>query len=154
MDVRELTIGEVARRSGIAASSIRYYESIGVLPEPGRTSGQRRYGEEVLGTIAFVQVAQQAGFTLREIRELMTGLESDASMAAPMRTLAARKLGEVEALLERARAMRGWLATASECTCASPAECTLFPEGDEAGDAAVSLAVLHVDGNGCRRVAG
>ena len=48
-DWPELTIGEVARKAGVATSSIRYYESIGLLPAPARLHGQRRYGTDVLG---------------------------------------------------------------------------------------------------------
>src|SRR4051794_23109376 len=100
-DPLELTIGQVARRAGVATSSIRYYESIGVLPEPARLHGQRRYGENVLAQLAFVAVAQGAGFTLEEIKQLMRGAEGDEGMAAHMRELSTRKLDEVEALLAR-----------------------------------------------------
>jgi DNA-binding transcriptional MerR regulator len=71
----ELTIGEVARRAGVAPSSIRYYERIGLLPEPDRLGGQRRYDADVLGKLGFIGVAQSAGFKLREIRELIDGID-------------------------------------------------------------------------------
>jgi MerR family redox-sensitive transcriptional activator SoxR len=74
-DWPELTIGEVARQAGVATSSIRYYESIGLLPEPERLHGQRRYDTEVLGKLAFIGVAQSAGFKLDEIRELVDGID-------------------------------------------------------------------------------
>ena len=61
----DLTIGEAARRAGIATSSIRYYERIGLLPPPERLHGQRRYDADVLGKLGFIGVAQSAGFTLR-----------------------------------------------------------------------------------------
>src|SRR4051812_30699653 len=67
----ELTIGEVARRAGVATSQIRYYERIGMLPPPERLSGQRRYAPDVLGRLTFIGVAQSAGFKLREIKALM-----------------------------------------------------------------------------------
>ena len=95
----ELTIGEVARRAGVATSSIRYYESIGLLPEPGRLYGQRRYDTDVLGRLAFIGVAQGAGFKLSEIKELVGGIDQGDGMAAQMRSLSSRKLAEVEALL-------------------------------------------------------
>jgi MerR family redox-sensitive transcriptional activator SoxR len=65
-----LTIGEVAARAGVNTSHIRYYEREGVLPEPARTGGQRRYDEAVLHRLAIIDVAQRAGLTLAEIREL------------------------------------------------------------------------------------
>ena len=105
-DLPELTIGEVARRAGVATSSIRYYERIGLLPTPERVHGQRRYDADVLGKLGFIGVAQSAGFKLAEIKELIGGVDSTAGMGEQMRTLSTRKLGEVEALLERTRAMQ------------------------------------------------
>ena len=125
----ELTIGEVARRAGVATSSIRYYERIGLLPEPARSGGQRRYDGEVLGMLGFIGVAQSAGFKLREIRQLMDGT---GDLGAPMRSLSSQKLAEIEALLERTKAMKSWLEVAQHCGCATPAECALFPaRGDD-----------------------
>lgn len=129
-----LLIGELAERAGIATSAIRYYESIGLLPEPYRVSGQRRYGDDTLKRLEFIAAAQQAGFTLREIAELSDGFD--------LRGLARRKLPEVRAELQRARERKRWLDAAATCDCASPEECTLF-EGEGAP------AVVHVDG--CRR---
>ena len=147
-----LTIGEVARRAGVATSSIRYYERIDLLPRPGRVGGQRRYGPEVLGRLGFIGVAQSAGFKLAEIRELMNGVDSAGGMGEPMRTLSAKKLDEVEALLERTKAMKGWLEVARECGCATPAECALF-DAPQDGDPALALHLVQVAGGDCRRPA-
>ena len=95
-DWPELTIGEVARRAGVATSVIRYYESIGLLPEPVRLHGQRRYDTDVLGRLAFIGVAQSAGFKLGEIKDLVGGIDDGDGMAAHMRSLSARKLDEVD----------------------------------------------------------
>ena len=130
-----LLIGELADKAGVATSAIRYYESIGLLPEPYRVSGQRRYGEETLKRLDFIAAAQRAGFTLREITELSDGFDVSA--------LAKRKLPEVQAELRLARERKKWLDAAAACDCASPDECTLF-DGERA------LHVVHVDG--CRRV--
>lgn len=147
----ELTIGEIAERAGVATSAIRYYESIGLLPEPPREGGQRRYDESVLGKLGFIGVAQAAGFKLSEIADLMDGLDSDG-MAASMRSLSLRKLPEVEAQLERAKAMREWLHVASDCGCGTPEECSLFPApGDK--QAAGAIELIRVEGKDCRRPA-
>src|SRR5215216_1974846 len=124
-----LLIGELAKRAGLATSAIRYYESIGLLPEPYRVSGQRRYGDDTLKRLEFIAAAQQAGFTLREITELSDGFD--------MRAIAGRKLPEAQAELKLARERKRWLETASECDCASPDECLLFD-----GDA--PLRLVHV----------
>jgi MerR family redox-sensitive transcriptional activator SoxR len=151
-DWPELTIGEVARKAGVATSSIRYYESIDLLPEPDRMSGQRRYRSDVLGKLGFIGVAQSAGFKLDEIKELMRGIDAGDGMADQMRSLSSRKLDEVEALLERTKAMKGWLEVAKECGCTSPDECTLFPApGEESADADVALTLVQVKGGDCRR---
>jgi MerR family redox-sensitive transcriptional activator SoxR len=139
----------VARRAGVATSSIRYYERIGLLPKPDRAGGQRRYDAQVLDRLGFIGVAQSAGFKLREIKELIDGADG---LGAPMRTLSSRKLGEVEALLERTKAMKEWLEVAQECGCATPAECALFPgPGDEHAGVDVALRVVRVGGRDCRR---
>ena len=149
---RELTIGEVARRAGVATSSIRYYERIGLLPEPDRLGGQRRYAPDVLGKLGFIGVAQSAGFKLREIRDLIDGVDEANDLGETMRTLSSQKLGEVEALLERTKAMKGWLEVAKECGCATPAECALFPApGEDPPAADLALRVVRVDGKDCRR---
>ena len=151
-DWPQLTIGEVARRAGLATSSIRYYESIGLLPEPDRLHGQRRYRTDVLGRLAFIGVAQSAGFKLDEIKALVVGVDGADGMAGRMRALSSRKLGEVEALLERTQAMKGWLEVAKECGCETPAECALFPAaGEDSADPDVALTIVHVNGGDCRR---
>jgi MerR family transcriptional regulator, redox-sensitive transcriptional activator SoxR len=139
----ELTIGEVAQRAGVATSQIRYYERIGLLPQPQRLSGQRRYDATVLGRLGFIGVAQTAGFKLREIKQLVAGVDGPDGMAAQIRSLSTRKLDEVEALLEQTKAMKGWLEVAQQCGCASPAECALFAEG--------TAQLPLVDGRDCRR---
>jgi MerR family transcriptional regulator, redox-sensitive transcriptional activator SoxR len=149
----EMTIGEVARRAGVATSSIRYYERIGLLGEPERLGGQRRYDGEVLGKLGFIGVAQSAGFKLAEIKALMEGVDSSAGMATQIRSLSSRKLDEVEALLERTKAMKGWLQVAAECGCASPSECALFPAPGEDPPADAALRLIRVDGSDCRRPA-
>ena len=148
--VPELTIGEVARRAGVATSSIRYYERIGLLPKPERSGGQRRYEPDVLGKLGFISVAQSAGFKLREIKELIDGADE---LGTPMRSLSRQKLGEVEALLERTKAIKGWLEVAQECGCATLDDCALFPSPgeDESAVGDLALRVVRVGGKDCRR---
>ena len=76
--VRQLAIGEVAARAGMSTSRIRYYEGRGVLPEPERTAGQRRYSEDVFRRLAIIDAAQRVGFTLEEIRNLLGSRDQPA----------------------------------------------------------------------------
>ena len=151
-ELPELTIGEVARRAGVATSSIRYYERIGLLPEPDRLGGQRRYDAAVLGKLGFIGIAQSAGFKLREIKELINGIDAADGMGEKMRSLSVLKLGEVEALLDRTKAMKGWLEVAQKCGCATPAECALFPTpGDAPPGTEPGVRLIRVEGRDCRR---
>ena len=150
--IPELTIGEVARRAGVATSVLRYYERIGLLRPPGRVGGQRRYDADVLGKLGFIGVAQNAGFKLREIKELLDGSDGAGDLGASMRSLSTQKLDEVEALLERTRVMKGWLEKAKDCGCTSPDQCALFPAAGESHPASdLALRVVELDGATCRR---
>ena len=121
-----LSIGQVAQRAGVRDSHIRYYERIGVLPAPERVSGQRRYTDDVLHRLAIIDVAQRAGLSLAEIRDL-TGLSGSGERASErIRELADRKLPAIEALIQRAHAVRRWLELARFCDCESVDVCDLF----------------------------
>jgi MerR family transcriptional regulator, redox-sensitive transcriptional activator SoxR len=124
----ELTIGELARRTGRRASSIRYYESIGLLPPPRRVSGQRRYVASTVRTLAVVDVAQRAGLSLDEIKLLLSASPKNTESVTRLRQLAERKLPEVESLLEQTQLVQRWLEHAVDCTCPSLEVCPLFDE--------------------------
>lgn len=122
-----LTIGEVARLSGRRASSIRYYEEIGLLPEPIRRSGQRRYDGAAVRKLAIIDMAQRAGLALDEIRALLDGTPGDdAAAVGHLRAVAGRKLPQVAAQIERAVLVQQWLQAAASCECPSLDECCLF----------------------------
>jgi MerR family redox-sensitive transcriptional activator SoxR len=124
MDEPHLRIGEVAGRAGVRVSLIRYYEEIGLLPEAERVSGQRRYDESVLRRLAVIDVAQRAGLSLDEIRELID--HGTNPMSTQLRELAERRLPEIDALIERAQRVRAWLQDATHCACQSIDDCALF----------------------------
>jgi MerR family transcriptional regulator, redox-sensitive transcriptional activator SoxR len=123
-----LTIGEVSRLTGRAASSIRYYERLGLLAAPPRVGGRRRYSPAVLRTLAVIDTAQRAGLTLEEIGLLLTGSGDDAAATERLREVAVRKLPEISALIERAELVRRWLEAAAACTCPSLDDCPLFDD--------------------------
>ena len=121
-----MRIGEVARRGGVRVSLIRYYEEIGLLPEAERVSGQRRYDETVLRRLAVIDVAQRAGLSLAEIRELAE--HGNDPMSARLRDLAAQRIPEIDALIDRARRVRVWLEDAARCNCDTIDDCALFDD--------------------------
>lgn len=116
-----LTIGEVADRAGVAATTLRYYERIGLVPAPERTGGQRRYRESVLARLEVIGLCKSAGFALHEIQLLFA---DDIPGRPASRALAEAKLAEIDAQmasLARARAVIEW---GMRCTCPSIDACT------------------------------
>jgi MerR family redox-sensitive transcriptional activator SoxR len=164
MEEAVLTIGQVARRAGVKASAIRFYEQQGVLPEPMRVGGQRRYTEDAVRRLGIIDVAKQAGFSLDEARLLLTSADAGAPASAQLRQLSQRKLPELDALIERAEAMRRWLTVATGCGCESFEACTLFdepaaqtPVDDVSSTGLAGMRLTHVgssppQGESCRRV--
>jgi MerR family transcriptional regulator, redox-sensitive transcriptional activator SoxR len=116
-----LTIGEVAQRAGVAATTLRYYEQIGLIPAPARLGGQRRYDGSVLTRLEVIRLCKSAGFALEEIQLLFA---DDAPGRPVSRALAEGKLAEIDAQMEslaRARAVIEW---GMRCTCPSIDACT------------------------------
>jgi MerR family redox-sensitive transcriptional activator SoxR len=126
MDETTLTIGQLAQRFGLRTSAIRFYEANGVLPEPDRVSGQRRYGADAVRRLEVLDIAKRAGFSLDEARMLLQSAEAGTPAFESLRALAARKLPEVEDLITRAQAMREWLLIATDCSCTTLDACALF----------------------------
>jgi MerR family redox-sensitive transcriptional activator SoxR len=126
MNDTTLTIGQLAQRFGLKTSAIRYYERVGVLPEPARESGQRRYRDDAIKRLEVLEVAKRAGFTLDEARLLLHRTDAGSPAFEALRDLATRKLPEVDALIARAQEMRAWLLTATDCSCTTLDVCGLF----------------------------
>ena len=139
--MESLSIGEVARWAGVKPSALRYYEGIGLLPQPERANGQRRYEgavlREVLDRLAVVQVAQQAGFTITEIGVLLDGFSEDTPPSERWRVLAREKLPEVEALVERALGMKRLLERGLRCECLRLEDCKVMNGAFSAPDTAI-----------------
>ncbi len=125
-DPPAMRIGEVASRAGVRVSLVRYYDRIGLLPAAGRVSGQRRYDDSALRRLAVIDVAQRAGLSLEEIRELLE--HGSEPMSERLRDLAERRLPEIDALIARAERVRTWLQGAASCGCESIDECALFDD--------------------------
>jgi MerR family transcriptional regulator, redox-sensitive transcriptional activator SoxR len=140
-----MRIGQVASRAGVNASLIRYYETLGLLPHPQRVGGQRRYDDTVLRRLTVIDVAQRAGLSLEEIRELLE--HGNDPMSERLRDLAERRLPELDALIDRAQRVRTWLQIATACGCQSIDECALFDDATlPPVKHARPLAVTHFGG--------
>lgn len=119
----ELTISEVARRSGVRATTIRYYESINVLPTARRANGRRRYDAAILDQLAFIRVAQHLGFTLTELGLLLQQNDVTAPMSERWQAMAREKLADVERLMGHARDVRRMLLGGLRCGCPNLHDC-------------------------------
>ena len=117
-----LTIGQVALRTGLRASAIRYYESRGLLPKASRIGGKRVYEGSVLERLAIIELAKTAGFHLDEIRATLLHAGKPA-VELVGRPLAQAKQPELEAELKRLMITKYVLTRMSACSCATLEEC-------------------------------
>jgi MerR family transcriptional regulator, redox-sensitive transcriptional activator SoxR len=121
--MQQIGIGEIARRAGVATSTIRYYERIGLLPPSIRVSGKRRYDEHILQKLGVIRLAQRAGFTIAEIQTLVHEFPADTPPSTRWQTLAGDKIGELEELLLRVQSMKTILEHTLQCQCATLDDC-------------------------------
>jgi MerR family transcriptional regulator, redox-sensitive transcriptional activator SoxR len=118
-----MKIGELAKRAGLKASAIRYYEKVGLLAAPYRTGGQRRYPDEAVYRVRLICFASDMGFTLGEIKIFLDGLRGNAPVGPRWRKLAHRKIQEVKRTIERSHKLKTLLEHLLECRCASLQVC-------------------------------
>jgi len=102
-----MSIGELSRRSGVHIETIRYYERIGMLPKPQRTSsGRRIYGPPETRSLAFIRRSRELGFTLDKIRALLAlAAEDGKDTCSEVRQVAAAHLAHIRAKIADLRAM-------------------------------------------------
>lgn len=102
-----MNIGQAADRSGVPAKTIRYYESIGLIPEAGRTaSGYRAYGRKDVETLRFVQRARSLGFSVRDVGNLLALWRDRSRASAEVKRVAMDHIGEIERKIAELEAMR------------------------------------------------
>lgn len=119
-----LTIGEVAKQTGIAASALRYYEREGLIPRADRRGGKRVYNEDILDRLALIGVCKGAGFTIAEMQTLIRGFGRRTPPGHRWRKLAADKLGELEARIAEVERMKRVLEVVTRCDCPTLEECS------------------------------
>ncbi len=119
----ELRIGEVAERSGIAASAIRFYEAECLIPKPDRLNGQRVYPETVLDQLAMIDLAKRAGFTVAEIKQLVAGFGLRTPPRERWRVLTGAKRAELDQRIAEAQRMKTVLELVARCRCPTLEDC-------------------------------
>lgn len=106
----EMTIGQLAKKAGINLQTIRYYENLKLIPEPGRSdSGYRKYGEDYLEHIKFVKNAQDLGFTLEEIQKLVELKTNPSAMGNDVKEVLDRKIIEVNEKIDKFNNLKKYL---------------------------------------------
>jgi DNA-binding transcriptional MerR regulator len=141
-----LTIGELARRAGVTATAVRYYEELGLLPAPARVSGQRRYPESAARLVAAILLYSEAGFTLAEQKALMASRPGTPGW----RRLAQRKLAELDEQIATAQAAREAIRHGLRCPHEDITQCPNFNAGLAARLAGQPLSRSHQQLHGQR----
>jgi MerR family transcriptional regulator, redox-sensitive transcriptional activator SoxR len=138
-----LTIGEVAHYAGLQTSAIRYYESMGLLPPLKRVNGHRRYDASILKRLGLIQLVRDAGFGIREIQVLFSDMDTDAPTTSHWRILAAEKIAELDALIQRTQATKAWLQEALQKDCKGVDDCVTLSFKESGDGMNVTLSCLN-----------
>ncbi|PJF39521.1 MAG: MerR family transcriptional regulator [Phototrophicales bacterium] len=123
-----MKIGEVAKQAGIATSTLRYYEQIGLLPAPQRRGGQRVYDAEIFNYLKIIKAGQRAGFSLDEIRTMIHEFSDDTPASTRWQSLAQQKLVELDTAIASLTAMKQHIIAGLDCRCATFDDCALMLE--------------------------
>ncbi|WP_414900657.1 redox-sensitive transcriptional activator SoxR [Rhizobium cremeum] len=144
-----LTVGEIARRSGVAVSAIHFYERKGLIASHRTEGNQRRFDRAVLRRIALIKVAQQLGVPLSEVAEQLAVLPRDrAPNHGDWQKIATRWSEQLNHRIRMLEALRDSLDGCIGCGCLSMTKCTVINPGDrlaEEGQGAVALAEMAAE---------
>ena len=142
----ELTIGEVAARSGVATSALRFYEAQGLITASRTSGNQRRYARAVLRRIALIQAGRAAGIPLERIRAALDGLPASRTPTRrDWERLSGRWRDDLDRQLATLQAIRDRLTTCIGCGCLSIDACGLLNPDDEAGQLGAGAHYLRRD---------
>ena len=118
-----MRIGDVSRQLGIPASTIRYYESEGLIDRQARVSGRREFNAQAVFALRFVQLAQAAGFSIDEMKSLLKRYDQDPSPSGMWRSLTEAKRQSVRGQIKDLRRMNRILGKLLDCDCETLNEC-------------------------------
>jgi len=131
---KELTVGQVAARSGVTVTALHFYESKGLIKSTRNPGNQRRYPRAVLRRVALIKVAQRLGIPLAEIGEALNNLpDNRAPTAADWQTLSAQWGRDLDERINQLMALRDRLNGCIGCGCLSMETCPLRNQGDVLG---------------------
>jgi len=141
-----LTIGEVAERTGVATSALRYYETIGLISSERTSGNQRRYPRSTLRTVSVVKAAQSVGLSLDEVRESLASLPGGRTPnASDWSRMARGWRSQLEARIASLEALRDELGECIGCGCLSLRACALFNPSDRAAASGSGARYLSGD---------
>ncbi len=133
--MESLTIGEVAERSGVATSALRFYETKGLITSERTDGNQRRYPRAVLRRVALIRAGQEVGLTLAELAEALDTLPRDGTPTkADWERLSKSWRARLDSQITELVALRNELTDCIGCGCLSLKSCALFNPGDIAAD--------------------
>ena len=143
---RELSVGEVAERSGIAVSTLHFYETKGLIHSQRNRGNQRRYPRSILRRVAVIKVAQRTGIPLKTIREAFKALPQERTPTADdWSRLSAAWKAELEHRIDRLTRLRDHLTDCIGCGCLSVKSCPLHNPWDELGKQGAGPRLLDPD---------
>jgi MerR family redox-sensitive transcriptional activator SoxR len=138
-----LSIGEVAKATGLRTSAIRYYEDAGVLPKPVRVSGKRRYDSDTIDRLTLLRFCGRLGMSLSDVRGLLAAPRGTRGKDH-WRQLVDGKLAEIGALITSARGVERILRESRDCDCMTLESCSfLIDERAKPPRPRRRLATLH-----------
>ncbi|MFC5911447.1 redox-sensitive transcriptional activator SoxR [Streptacidiphilus monticola] len=142
----QLTIGELAARSGLATSALRYYEQLGLISANRTTGGQRRYQRSMLRRVAFVRAAQRVGLSLEEAGAALSRLPADhAPTAAEWAPVARAWQRRIDQQIAELQLLRRKLGGCIGCGCLSLRTCSLYNPEDTAAERGAGARYLLGD---------
>lgn len=131
-----LSVGQIAKRSGVAISTLHFYENKGLIKSERNAGNQRRFQRHILRRLAVIRIAQRLGFTLLEIRENLATLpENGPPTSADWQRLSSRWQKDLENRIEQMNALKDKLTVCIGCGCLSVEDCPLRNPDDEASKA-------------------
>lgn len=133
MDMKSLTIGHLAKQAGVNLETVRYYERRGLLPRPPRSaSGYRLFPPEAARRLKFIRRAQELGFSLTEIRELLSLRVSRTTTSADIRARTEAKIADIQAKIKSLESMKKTLQKLTRVCdgCVPVAECPILESLD------------------------